>query len=250
MGFQRGCLQNAVTSAGETHVSRKREPLATAPRGHRWVASTPLLRLLKWGQRNPAVSSSKFSVAKGISTLTEDDETFASLRDVVSMMAVTFRSQPAALSPIADEGCTKAAKANEAAVAPRVRFGVVVLERYVVKASPDRPHCKAIIASVDHRAVLHEDVGVLPVDVHPIRPCPIHPHVRTVMSCETLAPAGVGAMKNMFCVVYGSTVMSSTVAFRTPCPLTSSLSPRQHKRSSSLSTFYFLSEVCVLTRFP
>ena len=42
--------------------------------------------------------------------------------------------------------------------------------------------------------------------------------LRTVMSRETRAPALVGAMKNKFCVVYGSTVMSSTVALLTPLP--------------------------------
>lgn len=49
----------------------------------------------------------------------------------------------------------------------------------------------------------------------------------TVMSRETRFDAAVGAIKNMFCVVYPSTVTSSTVAFRTPWPSLPVYPPQQ-----------------------
>ena len=107
--FGDGVSEGAPTECDDVIGRNGRQQKARAA-GHRTKRPpmgcvNPLLRLLRGGgQCNPAVSSSRLSVAKGISTLAKDDESFASLRDVAPTIAVTFWSQPAALSPIADEG--------------------------------------------------------------------------------------------------------------------------------------------------
>lgn len=87
------------------------------------------------------------------------------------------RRQAAARAHVVNECRLLPAEIDIAAILPWMRRRRVVAKRHVAKASPYRPHCKAVIPRMHHRAAFHKDVGMLPVDVDPIRPGPVHPHI-------------------------------------------------------------------------